>query len=161
MKDEGFDYEGIRSENLKKLIEKVMGWGMYGPPLESLFYYAKQAQLEIDGDNRESIGALEDELAATKKELKIINGQLTTTINNWEQAKGKLNREREAFNERSKKLDERDAQTADAITQARIDKLLEQRDKARAEAERYRTLLGIARDHAHACLVDTEGNVIG
>ena len=32
--------------------------------------------------------------------------------------------------------------------------------KARAEAEKYRELLGIARDHAHAALVDTEGNVL-
>ena len=42
----------------------------------------------------------------------------------------------------------------------RCAELESQLTKARAEAEKYRELLGIARDHAHAALVDTEGNVI-
>lgn len=105
-----------------------------------------------------TIGELHDELAATKRELKLINGQLTTTLNNWEQAKGKLERQRMELANREKRLDERDAQTPDEMARARISKLVEQRDKAMAQCEEYREKLGRAVDNAQATIAIAGGS---
>lgn len=100
-------------------------------------------------DMKERIGQLEDELRATKRELKLINGQLTTTLNNWEQAKGKLERQRIELSERSRKLDERDAQTADERAKANVDYWKRQAEKAREEAEKWRSAFGEILDACH------------
>lgn len=142
MKDDGFDYEGVKSENLKELWNIAMRYGLYGPPLDEFAYYAKQAQAEMDGGEREYVGKLDDELRATKRELKIINGQLTVTLNNWEQAKGKLDRERRELDERKRKLDERDAKTAEEMSAEQVGYWKAQAEKARAEAEKYRAACG-------------------
>ena len=91
---------------------------------------------------------LRDELAATKKHLKVAQGQLSVTLNNWEQAKGNLRRQKEALALRAAKLDERDAKTADEIAAEEIDRWKAKAEKARDDAETWRKACGDVLDAA-------------
>ena len=101
------------------------------------------------GKKDKRIGQLEDELRATKRELKLTRGELKLTLNNWEQAKGKLERQRIELSNREKRLDERDAQTAGQLTAAYLNKIQGQVDKARDDAERWRSAFGEILDACH------------
>ena len=91
---------------------------------------------------------LRDELAATKKHLKVAQGQLSVTLNNWEQAKGNLRRQKEALDLRAVKLDDRDAKTADEIAAEEIDRWKAKAEKARDDAETWRKACGDVLDAA-------------
>ena len=93
------------------------------------------------GDSDERVAQLEDELAATKRELKLVRGELTLTLNNWEQAKGKLRREKEELDARKRKLDERDKLTVEEIADERVGYWKDQCEKARAQCEEFRATL--------------------
>lgn len=96
----------------------------------------------------ERIAELEDELAATKRELKLTRGQFTTTLNNWEQAKGKLRREKAALDERKRNLDARDAQTAEQMCAEQANYWKAQCEKAREERDEWRAMCGELMDAA-------------
>lgn len=95
------------------------------------------------------IGELEDELAATRRELKLAQGNLSLTLNNWEQAKGKIRRKEAELADRKRRLDERDQKAVEEICDDRADYWKGQCERARSEAERYRSLYGRCMDLAH------------
>lgn len=97
---------------------------------------------------KERVSELEDQLAATRRELKIVQGQLTTTLNNWEQAKGKMRRQKAELDARARNLEERENRTAEDIASEKVEYWKGQCEKAREEAEMYRSKLSMAVDSA-------------
>ena len=83
----------------------------------------------------EAKGALEDELRAVKRQLKQEQGQHSVTLNNWEQAKGKLKRERESLQHWKEKLDERDARAVEDIAAEQVAQCREKAEYWKARAE--------------------------
>ena len=96
----------------------------------------------------EHVGEIEDQLAATRRELKIVQGQLTLTLNNWEQAKGKLRRQKVDLDTRALNLEERENRTAEDIASEKVEYWKSQCEKAREEAEVYRSKYGDVVDKA-------------
>lgn len=88
-----------------------------------------------------ALGDVEDQLHATKQELRLTRAQLSNTLNNWEQAKGKLRRQEEELERRRKNLDARDEMTADKRAHEKIEYWRRRAKDARAEAEGYREKL--------------------
>lgn len=97
----------------------------------------------------ERTGELEDQLAATKRELKLTRGQLATTLNNWEQAKGKLRRQKADLDARTLNIEERENRTAEDVAFEKVEYWKGQCEKAREEAEMYRLKYGKAVNKAH------------
>ena len=83
----------------------------------------------------EAKGALEDELRAVKRQLKQEQGMHSVTLNNWEQAKGKLRRERESLQAWKAKLDERDARAVEDIAAEQVAQYREKAEYWKGRAE--------------------------
>ena len=99
---------------------------------------------------KEERDGLQDLLRALERELKIARGDLNLTLNNWEQAKGKIRRQTEELAERKRKLDERDRQTIEEIRDDRADYWKSRAEKAEKEREQWRSkcgkLMGLANE---------------
>lgn len=83
---------------------------------------------------------LEDANAALERELKSARGELSVTLNNWEQAKGKIRREKDELANRRKKLDEL-AANPEGPLHAKIERLEERCEKLEAERDSLKAKL--------------------
>ena len=167
---EQFD-DDIHIEHLKYVEQRCMEFGMWGPPMMMVHSALKLAQDELESGARETIDKLTAENRALKREIKQVQGNMRTQLNNVEGMKLKYERLNAELAERKRKMDERDRMTADEVAgqvlgelAERAERLREQRDDLSVECGKLNDLLTdirlIAERRKAYTLVDEKGEAV-
>ena len=148
---DAFDF----AKNLERRVKEryVLDlWGVRYVPKE--WYDEARDAPDTDGMDRvglrATIDSLKDELAASRRELKMARGELSVTLNNWEQAKGKLDRRKAELDGRERMLRERGDRSAEEPAGETVDALRAELAAAEGEREEYRSRLGRVLDGLEA-----------
>lgn len=93
---------------------------------------------------KKTIAELEDQLNTAKKELGIAQGELSVNLNNWEQAKGKIRREKQelyaydmSLREKARILDLKEERDLEEVVEERFAKL---QMEVKEDREAYKAL---------------------